>query len=82
MSQHPGISAVVIVGLPQLRLGEMVVACVRIRDSWIWDDTNGGETLGNSEWYLSSKVLKQYCRQKSLTGYVSEPSPPPQKKTP
>lgn len=69
MSQHPGISAVVIVGLPQMRLGEMVVACVRIIDSWIWDDINGGETLGKSKCHLSSEVLKQYCREKSLTGF-------------
>lgn len=69
LSQHPGISAVVIVGLPQMRLGEMVVACVRVRDSWVWDDINGGETLGKSKCHLSSEVLKQYCREKSLTGF-------------
>lgn len=69
LSRHPGILAVVIVGLPQVRLGEMVVACVRLREEWIWNDINAAETLSNSNWYLSSEVLKQYCREKSLTGF-------------
>lgn len=67
--QHPGISAVVVIGLPHARLGEMVVACVQIKENWIWTDLYAGQLPSNVEWLLSTGVLKEYCRQKSLTGF-------------
>ncbi|KNA05171.1 hypothetical protein SOVF_192870 isoform B [Spinacia oleracea] len=69
LSQHPGILAVVVIGLPDAHLGEMVVACVQIRDNWIWTDLNVGELQSNMERHLSTGMLKEFCRHKSLTGF-------------
>ncbi|XP_021864928.1 2-succinylbenzoate--CoA ligase, chloroplastic/peroxisomal isoform X3 [Spinacia oleracea] len=71
LSQHPGILAVVVIGLPDAHLGEMVVACVQIRDNWIWTDLNVGELQSNMERHLSTGMLKEFCRHKSLTGSLS-----------
>ncbi|KAL2894613.1 2-succinylbenzoate--CoA ligase chloroplastic/peroxisomal [Bienertia sinuspersici] len=69
LSQHPGISAVVVIGLPHASLGEMVFACVQIKEYWVWIDININETQSNVEWQLSARVLKEYCRQNSITGF-------------
>lgn len=69
LSQHPGISAVVVVGLPHESLGEMVVACIQIKENWIWTDLNIDEFPSNVELQLSTRMLKEYCRRKSLTGF-------------
>ncbi|KMT19777.1 hypothetical protein BVRB_1g008330 [Beta vulgaris subsp. vulgaris] len=66
LSQHPGISVVVVIGLPHARLGEMVVACVEITENWIWTDS---ALPSNVECHLSTSVLKEYCRIKSLTRF-------------
>ena len=71
LSQHPGISAVVVIGLPHPSLGEMVVACVIIKENWMWIDLNNAELPSDVELHLSNDMLKEYCRQKSLTGYLS-----------
>ncbi|XP_074264103.1 2-succinylbenzoate--CoA ligase, chloroplastic/peroxisomal isoform X2 [Silene latifolia] len=68
LSLHPGISSVVVTGIPNARLGEMVVACVQIRENWVWAD-NVGNSLGRTKLYLSNEVLKEYCRHKRLTGF-------------
>ncbi|KAH9623442.1 hypothetical protein KSS87_023143 [Heliosperma pusillum] len=68
LSLHPGISSVVVTGIPNARLGEMVVACVQIRENWVWAD-NVGDSLGSMKLYLSNEVLKEYCRHKRLTGF-------------
>ena len=69
LGQHPGISSVVVIGLQHTHLGEMVVACVRIRENWKWVDVDA-ELQSNVEWNLSSHVLKEHCRRKGLTGSV------------
>ncbi|XP_057540126.1 2-succinylbenzoate--CoA ligase, chloroplastic/peroxisomal isoform X1 [Amaranthus tricolor] len=68
LGQHPGISSVVVIGLQHTHLGEMVVACVRIRENWKWVDVDA-ELQSNVEWNLSSHVLKEHCRRKGLTGF-------------
>lgn len=68
--QHPGVIASVIVGIPDTRLTEMVVACVKLREHWQWsNDSDGGSLTGNKKLVLSREILRQHCREKKLTGY-------------
>lgn len=67
--QHPGISASVVIGLPDSRLTEMVVACVRLKDNWQWTDSSSNYPVNKNEHRLSSTVLQNFCRVKDLTGY-------------
>lgn len=67
--QHPGISASVVIGLPDSRLTEMVVACIRMKDNWQWTDSSSNHPVNKNEHCLSSTVLQNFCRAKDLTGY-------------
>lgn len=66
LSQHPGVFEVVIVGIPDPRLSEKIVACFTIREDWIWADEKLWHSQGVKE--LSSEVLQNYCQQQNLTG--------------
>ena len=63
--QHPGISTVIVVGLPDSRLTEMVVACIRLKDNWQWDEFN---PCNDKDHCLSKEILQQFCKDKNLTG--------------
>ncbi|XP_015066295.1 2-succinylbenzoate--CoA ligase, chloroplastic/peroxisomal [Solanum pennellii] len=67
--QHPGISASVVIGLPDSRLTEMVVACIRLKDNWQWTDSSSNHPVNKNEHCLSSTVLQNFCRAKDLTGF-------------
>ncbi|KAJ4702962.1 2-succinylbenzoate--CoA ligase [Melia azedarach] len=67
--QHPGVTAIVIVGIPDARLTEMVVGCVKVRKNWLWSDNNVEQSAESKELVLSSEVLRQHCREKNLTGF-------------
>ncbi|XP_039140908.1 2-succinylbenzoate--CoA ligase, chloroplastic/peroxisomal-like isoform X2 [Dioscorea cayenensis subsp. rotundata] len=67
LAQHPGISNVAVVGIPDIRLSEKVVACISMRESWHWLDEISGHSPGQNE--LSSKLLQKFCRQMNLTGF-------------
>ncbi|KAM0951679.1 putative o-succinylbenzoate--CoA ligase [Dioscorea sansibarensis] len=67
LAQHPGISNVVVVGIPDTRLSEKVVACLTMREGWHWIDGISGHSPGRNE--LSSKLLQNFCRQMNLTGF-------------
>lgn len=67
--QHPGISASVVIGLPHSRLTEMVVACIRLKDNWLWTDSTSNCPVNRNEHCLSSTVLQNFCKAKDLTGY-------------
>ncbi|GMH26058.1 hypothetical protein Nepgr_027901 [Nepenthes gracilis] len=69
LSQHPGICSVIVVGIADDRFSEMVVACIRIRESWQWIDSNANECVRHSELCLSSEILKNYCKEKNFTGF-------------
>ncbi|KAF7824475.1 2-succinylbenzoate--CoA ligase, chloroplastic/peroxisomal isoform X1 [Senna tora] len=59
--EHPGIAGVVIVGIPDVRLTEMVVACIQPRKDWQW-----------SVWkdnHLFREHLQQYCKDKNLSRF-------------
>ncbi|KAF3586619.1 hypothetical protein F2Q69_00028513, partial [Brassica cretica] len=64
--EHPGIVSAVVIGVMDVRLGEMVVACVRLQDNWIWSDV---ENHRNRDSELSSEALKHHCRTQNLTGF-------------
>ncbi|VVA99213.1 unnamed protein product [Arabis nemorensis] len=63
--KHPGIVSVVVIGIIDVRLGEMVVACVRLQENWIWSDVENR----NRDFELSSETLKDHCRTQNLTGF-------------
>ncbi|KAL5977116.1 hypothetical protein ACLOJK_021458 [Asimina triloba] len=72
ISQHPGISGIVVVGVPDARLTEMVTACVRIKDTWCWatDDKRRMIHHSNEEaQILSPNILQNYCKKRNLTGF-------------
>ncbi|KAG7593435.1 AMP-dependent synthetase/ligase [Arabidopsis thaliana x Arabidopsis arenosa] len=63
--EHPGIVSAVVVGVIDARLGEMVVACVRLQEKWIWSDVENRKR----SFQLSSETLKHHCRTQNLTGF-------------
>ncbi|CAN4081966.1 unnamed protein product [Withania somnifera] len=69
LMQHPGISASVVIGLPDSRLTEMVVACIRLKDNWQWTDSSSNHPVDKNEHCLSSTILQKFCRVKDMTGF-------------
>ncbi|XP_009800224.1 2-succinylbenzoate--CoA ligase, chloroplastic/peroxisomal isoform X1 [Nicotiana tabacum] len=69
LSQHPGISASVVIGLPDSRLTEMVIASIRLKDNWQWTDSSSDHPVNKKEHCLSSTLLQNFCRAKNLTGF-------------
>ncbi|KAJ4916906.1 hypothetical protein Rs2_02456 [Raphanus sativus] len=63
--EHPGIVSAVVIGVIDVRLGEMIVACVRLQENWLWSDVENR----NRDSQLSSEALKYHCRTKNLTGF-------------
>ncbi|GLU17540.1 hypothetical protein SLE2022_339020 [Rubroshorea leprosula] len=66
--EHPGVIAAVVVGIPDARLTEKVVACIRLRENWQWSDNNEHSAQGK-KLSLSGEILRGYCRQKNLSGF-------------
>ncbi|KDP27034.1 hypothetical protein JCGZ_20969 [Jatropha curcas] len=66
--QHPGIVAAIVLGIPDSRLSEMVVACIKLRQGWRWLDSNY-RPLDENELLLCSEILHKYCREKNLSGF-------------
>ncbi|XP_028096393.1 2-succinylbenzoate--CoA ligase, chloroplastic/peroxisomal-like [Camellia sinensis] len=69
LSQHLGVSGIVVVGLPDARLTEVVVACLQIRDNWRWADSCSDHLAGKKDQTLSTQILRQFCRKMNLTGF-------------
>ncbi|KAK6932059.1 AMP-binding enzyme, C-terminal domain [Dillenia turbinata] len=69
LSQHPGVSSVVVVGLPHNRLTEMVVACVQIKGARQWIHANSNHVNDDRELVLSSEILQQYCKARNVTRF-------------
>ncbi|XP_077243869.1 acyl-activating enzyme 14 [Tasmannia lanceolata] len=67
ISQHPGVSGVVVAGIPNARLSEMVVACVQLRENWQWFDLD--QSHEGKDQILSEKILHSYCKERNLTGF-------------
>ncbi|XP_047969870.1 2-succinylbenzoate--CoA ligase, chloroplastic/peroxisomal [Salvia hispanica] len=64
--QHPGIYSVVVIGVPDSRLTEMVIGCVRVKEGWQWTDSDVDRSQNRC---LSAKILRQFCKDKYLTGF-------------
>ncbi|KAL3632361.1 hypothetical protein CASFOL_025345 [Castilleja foliolosa] len=69
LAQHSGISKIVVVGIPDSRLTEMLMACVRLKDGWRWEDFGSDHLAGDEIQCLSSEILRHFCREKKLTGF-------------
>ncbi|XP_041027411.1 2-succinylbenzoate--CoA ligase, chloroplastic/peroxisomal-like isoform X1 [Juglans microcarpa x Juglans regia] len=67
--QHPGIIGIVIVGIPDARLTEMAIACIRLTENWLWSDTSFIHSAENGRLVLSTEILLRYCREKNITGF-------------
>ncbi|WOL12017.1 hypothetical protein Cni_G20781 [Canna indica] len=67
ISQHPGISKVVVVGVPDIRLTEKVVACLNIKEGWKWVDQNAN--CSQEEKQVSTEILQNFCRQRNLSRF-------------
>ncbi|MQM20935.1 hypothetical protein Taro_053965 [Colocasia esculenta] len=67
LSQHPGVSCAVVVGLPDARLTEMVAACVCIREGWEWADHAYAHSTDRKQ--LSTEILQTHCRQANLSRF-------------
>jgi len=65
LSQHPGVARVVVVGIPDSRLGEKVIACVNIKDGWKWVDARAEHQSERKE--VSPRILNGHCRMKKLS---------------
>ncbi|XVF75050.1 hypothetical protein PTKIN_Ptkin13bG0157800 [Pterospermum kingtungense] len=68
--QHPGLISCIVVGIPDPRLTEMVVACIRLRENWQWSNDSSKHSVQNqsNNLFLSSEILRHYCREKNLSG--------------
>ncbi|CAO2176598.1 unnamed protein product [Urochloa humidicola] len=67
LSQHPGVARVMVVGIPDSRLGEKVIACVCVRDGWKWVDARAEHQGKGNE--VSSQILHEHCRMKKLSRF-------------
>lgn len=68
LSQHPGVARAVVVGVPDSRLGERVVACVSVKDGWNWVDARAEhEHRGGGK--VSPQILHGHCRTKELSRF-------------
>ncbi|KAK9055963.1 hypothetical protein SSX86_027050 [Deinandra increscens subsp. villosa] len=67
--KHPGISAVAVIGLPDNRLTEMVVACIQLNHNWTWAGSGSDHSAIKKEQCISSETLQQFCRTNNLTGF-------------
>lgn len=65
ISEHPGISKVVVVGVPDIRLNEKLVACLNIKEGWKWVDQNS--KYAAEEKQVSAEIIQYHCRHKNLT---------------
>ncbi|EHA8587296.1 putative 2-succinylbenzoate--CoA ligase, chloroplastic/peroxisomal [Cocos nucifera] len=65
--QHPGVHSAVVVGIPDFRLMEKVVACVAIRDDWEWVDQKS-KCLPEKK-QISTDILHNYCVKGNLSRF-------------
>ncbi|KAL8106957.1 hypothetical protein AgCh_023674 [Apium graveolens] len=69
LMEHPGVSRAVVVGLPDTRLTEIVVACIQLKPKWTWTDYCSKPSAKDNYQCLSSEILQNFCRDKNLTRF-------------
>lgn len=69
LSKHPGVARAVVVGLPDTRLTETVVACIQLKPTWTWADYSSKPSAKDNYQCLSSEILQNFCKDKNLTGF-------------
>ncbi|XP_078170928.1 acyl-activating enzyme 14 isoform X1 [Carex rostrata] len=67
LSQHPAIAKVLVVGIPDTRLSEKVVACLIIKDKWKWVNAKPNSLLFQDE--VSDETLRYHCIERNLTRF-------------
>ncbi|KAJ1694975.1 hypothetical protein LUZ63_011673 [Rhynchospora breviuscula] len=67
LSQHPAVAKVLVVGIPDTRLSEKVVACLMIKDKWKWVNTKANSSLLQDE--VSAEKLRDHCIERNLTRF-------------
>lgn len=67
--KHPGISSILVVGIPDPRLSEMVIACVQVRENWRWADQNSDFLQEKEMPVISTVVLQKYCKEMKLSRF-------------
>lgn len=67
LSQHPAVAKVLVVGIPDTRLSEKVVACLIIRDKWRWVNAKSNRFLLQDE--VLEETLRDHCIKRNLTRY-------------
>lgn len=67
LSQHPAVAKVLVVGIPDTRLSEKVVACLIIKDNWKWVNAKPNSLLLQDE--VSDETLRYHCIERNLTRY-------------
>ncbi|KAL5220279.1 hypothetical protein ABZP36_024992 [Zizania latifolia] len=65
LSQHPGVAKAVVIGIPDSRLGEKVIAFIITRDGWMWVDAGAVHHGEGKE--VSAQILQDHCRMKKLS---------------
>ncbi|MCL7034390.1 hypothetical protein MKW94_006390 [Papaver nudicaule] len=69
LSRHPGISGILVVGIPDPRLSEMVIACVQVRENWRWADQNSDFSQEKEKPTISPEILQMYCKEMKLSRF-------------
>ncbi|KAI3921574.1 hypothetical protein MKW98_013508 [Papaver atlanticum] len=69
LSKHPGISKILVVGIPDPRLTEMVIACVQVRENWRWADQNSDFLQEKEKQIISTEILQNYCKEMKLSRF-------------
>ncbi|WOG86135.1 hypothetical protein DCAR_0205336 [Daucus carota subsp. sativus] len=69
VSKHPGVAGAVVVGLPDSRFTEIVVACIQPKPTWTWSDYSSKLSAKDDDRCLTSQILQNFCKENNLTGF-------------
>ncbi|KAI3950826.1 hypothetical protein MKW92_044310 [Papaver armeniacum] len=69
LSKHPGVSSILVVGIPEPRLSEMVIACVQVSENWQWADQNSDFLQVKEMPIISTEILQNYCKEMKLSRF-------------
>ncbi|KAK2991244.1 hypothetical protein RJ640_018001 [Escallonia rubra] len=69
LAEHPGVAGSAVVGVPDSRLTEIVVACIQVKGNWKWANYTSDHSIKGDKLCLSSEVLHHFCKEKNLSGF-------------